>query len=354
MGNRVATQVPLRPEEEQYLKSQLLAGGQDVPRGTMTPVNFDTVAKQLNQRELESLKQQGLTVEGLKKELENVRKSDMPVDLTPAAALVDAWTGSNFAKSYQPVETRKDRQATINQLQKAIQQGEGGLAENEIAILRNQLNMQFQKDNLDWKKKQDALNQANKVAITPEEGFNIRTKLAATDSAKQARGINGFLDALNEYEGVVNKYGITPTGEGASKLNSAYAKMSTRFKEAENLGALSGPDLNILRQNVANAGGWDSYIQSQMKGGVAGVKSSIAQTRKGAQADFGRSMSDLEGMAAGVGDAAKPVLDSYRSQYAKTLERSKGSEGPNVGDVVNGYVFKGGDPADQANWEVQK
>ncbi len=335
------------------------AAAMSVPRGTSETQVSETRTKtsgpapggglseaisRLNAKELESLKNQGLTIEALQKQLTGLQDtSTVPMDLTGLAALTDAWSGSNFAGAYKPAETLKDRKAAIEKLQGAVLNAQQGMSENEIALLRSQLNNQLQVDNLSYRREQDSVQNdferqkiaiasqaaANKGSITPEDGFNLRVKMTNLEPAKQARGITGFLAALNEYEQAVDKFGVSPTGEGASVLNSAYAKMSTRFKEAENLGALSGPDMKILNQNVANAGGFDAWFSGQVKGGKTGVKAALTQTRKGADNDFQHAYKNLKGVARGVEPAVQPVLDDYQSAYneatgaAKTAAKSR-------------------------------
>lgn len=116
--------------------------------GLMPSSDYNTAIGRLNARELESLKAQGVSIDELKGRLSATQSQELPLDLTPLAALVDTWTGSNLAQTYRPPETKKERQAAVDRLQQQILQAQQGLSENEIAMLRSQLNNQFQMENM--------------------------------------------------------------------------------------------------------------------------------------------------------------------------------------------------------------
>lgn len=310
--------------------------------------NMQGMMDELNNKGLDSLKQQGLSIASLKKQLGETQGRDMPVDLTGLAALTDAWTGSNFVGAYQPQETNKSRRGDIERLQGAIAQNSNALSGNEIDLLKNRLGMQMQTDKLAYDQGQDAAtmdfnklkhkddkdynyaklvadkaNKADPNALTGKDAFDMRIKLGNTSPATQARGVTKFLGAMNEYERAVDKYGIKPHGEGKRVLDSAYASMSTSFKEAADLGALAGPDLELLRQNVGNAADWGTWLSSSATGGVPGIKAAIAQARRGAENDFKLAHGNLKATTAGVESATGSVLNEYQTSFDRARKYNK-------------------------------
>ncbi len=119
-------------------------------------VQYQALMDSLNQKELDSLKNQGLTIENLQGKIAEMDQRDLPLNLQPIAALVDSWTGSKFAPYAQAEETRASREAAKAKLQDQVLRAQQGLSENEIGLLRSRLNNQFQVDNLLHKRELDA------------------------------------------------------------------------------------------------------------------------------------------------------------------------------------------------------
>jgi hypothetical protein len=304
--------------------TQVSGGGQTQTQTS----NLQDMINQLNARELDSLKQQGLTAESLRQKLGALEGKELPMDLTPLAALTDQWTGSNFSQTYRPQETKQSRDAQVEKLRSQVLTAEQGLTAGEIDMLKNKVGMQMKMDEFGYKQSQDAKQNALEWAkiqamkdkasgIDPAKAFEMRTALSKLEPAGQARGITAFSHALNEYERALNAYDGNPASASAAALRSSYQDMSTSFKEAKKLGALAGPDLEILKQNVGNAGTWEHFFVGNTKGGHEGVKAAIAQARKGATAEFNQSMQNLQGVAGEALPVVAPVLQDYQRAFEK-------------------------------------
>lgn len=291
--------------------------------------DYTALMNRMNDKELDSLRQQQLNIEDLKTRLAGVDKQDLPINLQPLAALTDAWTGSNFAQYAAPKDTAQTRSALKDRLQAQIMGAQQGISDQEIAMMKAQLGNQMRMDELAYKKSMDARQldldeqkldvmretAKGKLGVDPAEAFNLRYKLINTEPAKQVQGINGFLEGLNAYEDALDKYGISPTGEGAAILNTAYSQLSTKWKEAEKLGALAGPDLKLLNDNVIKAGGIEAWLSATTKGGEPAIKASIAQARKGAHSDYSKAYGQLKGLTGGVENVVAPVMNEYQSSF---------------------------------------
>lgn len=170
--------------------------------GGSTPIS-EIIAK-LNKRELASLEEQGLSVSKLKGKLAELEGRDMPLDLSGLAALTDAWSGSHFAQSYQPAETLKDRRAAIDKMQGQIMQAEQGMSENEIAMLRSQLNNEFQVDNLGYRKEQDkAKNELERQRIAKGANPTADGKILPAHVSEKYTESQGTVDMATDLSGVI-------------------------------------------------------------------------------------------------------------------------------------------------------
>ena len=295
------------------------------------------MVQQLQQEQANQLARQQDAILEMKQSKDALATKPMPINFSALANFADGWTGSNISRLAQPTETPESRAAAIRQMEQAIAQQEGKISDDQRALLGQYMNADYnqqlmaQRDkhhkddnDLGWAK----LTEAKKIGgVNPSQLFGIRSKLVSTDEHKQATGINSFLSALNEYTDLVEKNGINPTGEGSAKMKSAYSKLTTAYKEAEKLGALSGPDMSILHNAIKNAGDWDTWFTAQLRGGTEGIQAAADQIRTNADNDFKRSYGTLRAMSEGFEEAGNPVLKSLSDNYVKA-RRIKMKETP--------------------------
>lgn len=90
----------------------------------------------LNNLSSADLTQQGVDRDALRKRLEDLQGKALPMDFSPLAALTDAWTGSNFSKTYHPEETAKTRDEAIQKLQDAIAGSSQNITKDKIRMLQ--------------------------------------------------------------------------------------------------------------------------------------------------------------------------------------------------------------------------
>lgn len=106
--------------------------------------------------------------------LENVRYQDqinnLPVqtDLTPLMQLADAWSGSKLTQTYKPPTTPAERIGMMQKIQSEIDKNSDNMDDNQIKILKTQLETQAQKENkmyqIDSLKAQKDIFAANRAA----------------------------------------------------------------------------------------------------------------------------------------------------------------------------------------------
>ena len=163
---------------------------------------------------------------------------------------------------------------------------------------------------------------------TPVAGYQ---KPLDVSQKKQLSGIESLNGAIGEYVNNLqswNKLGaLSP--DARAEMGTKYNNMMLQAKEAYNLGVLNGPDFQILQSVVTDP--------RSLTGAFTSKKALEKQAT-----ELGRIMSTVTAPAVrggGVGAEAgvKPVA----------------GKAPMKGQTVDGYKFKGGNPADPNSWERQ-
>lgn len=183
---------------------------------------------------------------------------------------------------------------------------------------------------------------------------NAETFSALSETGVQARAKMGQIDRLSELlsrspqgaaamlKQAAGEYGINT--EGLSDIQAAQALINELVPQQRQPGSgpMSDADLALFKQSLPrliNQPEGNTLIIDTMK------QISNYQTQMGDIADLvaDREISPAEGRKM-IRELANPL-----EGYAK---RSGAGGGPQPGAVVEGYRFKGGDPADQNNWEL--
>ncbi len=283
-------------------------------------------------------------IASLKDRLQATMDKELPLDITPLAALTDQWSGSHLAQSYQVPETAAQRAQAVGKLQDQITSQEQGMGKDQMDGLRSKLSTAIGLDNTAEARGQNSIQNQAKVTdqniqlahleneqqkltaarldaakgkqLSEKDTFQIRKDLSASEPAKVVRGVTGLVGALNEYEKLFHDQGIDPTGPKARAMQTAYTNVTIKFKEAAQLGALSGPDMGLVNKEIADAGGFDTWFSAKTKGGKEGIQASINQIRKGSNQDFENAYANLKGISKDI-SAADPVLEDLQRSYTK-------------------------------------
>jgi hypothetical protein len=282
--------------------------------------DYEDLVKRLNDKGVNSFGEQQKGLDHLRDQIGlALANSNAGLDLSALASLTDAWTGSHLAHDYARPDYDKQNQ-TIYGLEQALQRGRNDLSENELGLLKSQLG--FEGERIAAKeraaaqgeaRRQHEENLADSAANRKwQQDQSSRQSLLGTDQSKQISGINQFQSALNNYESLVRKHGLSPVGDKAAELNSAYSKLQTAYKEAEKLGALSGPDLEILDKAIRDGGGIKNWILGQSKGAEDGIYKAANQMREAGKRDFERSHATLK---AAYPRGADDILNDYKTRF---------------------------------------
>lgn len=176
-------------------------------------------------------------------------------------------------------------------------------------------------------------NKYNQAAMIPgmqlQQGFRPPEK-----TVEELRAGKTTLDSLNstidKLDQAIGKYGtqLLPGKENAL-LGTLVTDAQLQMKEAQKLGVLNGPDLQLMVKQLGDPTSIRGSIQGpealQIK--LKQVKALLNKRYKTSAANAGFDVS-------GIPDFADPEIKT----------------GPKAGDIEDGFQFKGGDPSDRKNW----
>jgi hypothetical protein len=166
-------------------------------------------------------------------------------------------------------------------------------------------------------------------AVIPVPGLEKKPEKPTAESLKQTTGVANLRTAISTYKDALAGFGALDILNPAARarIGTAYNNMLLQAKEAYNLGVLNGPDYMILQEVITNP--------TSMTGAI---------TPKTALND---QLAQLDRIMSGVGETVQAVqADRGRGTY-------NAPKAPTVGAVVDGYRFKGGDPAKRESWVKQ-
>lgn len=332
----------------------------------------------IKKRSLDSLDQQKSGISDTQSQLEAYKGMPSQLDISPLAALVDQWTGSNLSQAYNRPVSNEERLKTISGLQNAVQKARGGLSESELELLKNTLGDKkatvaaeelakqhaienhFRQQEIDLKGKAlgakpaknaglDAVNKKFAEEYTTSIGGYSKTKksLDQVDSSIKALQENpeltGTMMIKAVPEAMLAKAGFNAAAEAQS---NAYSSISNSLRE------IYGPQFTAKEGQRILSTAWNkdlppevnirnlNRIKKQMSDDLE-AKMSAAKYYK----EHNFSLEGYEGPANGESMSGDSLLNVIKDTATPPA--------PKVGDVVKGHKFKGGDPSLEANWESQ-
>jgi hypothetical protein len=114
-------------------------------------------------------------------------------------------------------------------------------------------------------------------ALPPAQANQVKAQQTALLNLQRS------LDAVREY---VSQHGIELLGGGRAALGTLLADAQIQYKEAANLGALTGPDLGMIDKALGNPTSWTQWMH--------GGKNGALKALEGAQASLQRRATTLE------------------------------------------------------------
>lgn len=170
-------------------------------------------------------------------------------------------------------------------------------------------------------------------SLIPLQGFTPKQPQAPVEFSKSAAGLVELQSALNNYQSVIDEIGgtrVSPTSNNGAKLKAAFTGVQMGLKNAMELGALAGPDVEILGGMLV-----DPTSVKGLMYGASGVSQQIGQTRKyldnrtqAVEKVFGRKVPTPEAPeAASAFSVTAPNGKTYTFSNAKDLANFKLSAG---------------------------
>lgn len=349
------------------------------PNGGFQPsADFQDLMKQLGQRGSEGLAQQQKGITSLEDQLLALKGQELQTDYSPWLALYDNWYGGNLSKGYQKPLSAQQQNQQAQDLSLAIQKAKNQYTDNDIQLIKDKLGIAerqqesaIRSDDRAYQRQADADKQAAALKARREDlQLQLQMRQDAKDAAadekkskleieqghkllnepqfKEAAGGIKLQRAASNLERQLDEWGHLPAPVGGEKAryDTLYTQLTTAFKDAEALGALAAADMTLVRQNIANSGGIENYVKNTLTGtNVDTVKDQLKLIRAHAGDVYNNNKKILGSVYKGKSfeDTFKTVDDLYNQADYKS--------GPKAGDVVDGYRFKGGNPADQNSWE---
>lgn len=103
---------------------------------TINPMDMYGVAATPKEELIANIKQQKRDLSETRKMMKAASQTQGQIDLTPIASLIDAWTGSKFAQSYQPGYTEQDKGKIMMAYNKLLGDQTKQLTSTEVALLK--------------------------------------------------------------------------------------------------------------------------------------------------------------------------------------------------------------------------
>lgn len=216
--------------------------------------------------------QQALQNEAIKsaeEQLAAARSQPQQMDLSPLIALSESWSGkpSRLLQTYQRPQ---DQSKNVQALQEAVLKARGGAAELSGRRAKDiqQLNLQERqmRSNEDLKRRTIEammLGRDKKVDDkTYERELSLIDKISKSKDAEVVSGTAKMNNALDNYMATIEKHrNNLNSAKAVQDIGQAYQATIVAFKDAETLGALSGPDMGLATTTLPDVGSYSAIVK---------------------------------------------------------------------------------------------
>lgn len=157
--------------------------------------------------------------------------------------------------------------------------------------------------------------------VDVDTGVLSEKQLKYIDSSPQGKkltSLSSLYQLSNTYKTLVDTYGFNATGANKTLLDNAYADLKIAYKEAANLGALTGPDVGIIEEAIKPASGAKNYLNYRLSGGKGGVSAGIDQALSKARKEALQNYKQLTNRDAGYqnSDYVRGLLTPFAKDYS--------------------------------------
>ncbi len=184
--------------------------------------------------------------------------------------------------------------------------------------------LQDPKDSLDMQltKAQIAKTWSDAKKVDTVSGTLSDADIKRIDTSPQGKkliSLSGLYQKSQTYQNLVNQYGFKATGNAKALLDSAYADLKIAYKEAANLGALTGPDVSIIEEAIKpTSGGAAKYLSYKLSGGQGGVSGAIEQSLSKARTEALNNYKQLTSRNSNYANSeyTRSLISPFAKQYA--------------------------------------
>ena len=184
------------------------------------------------------------------------------LDLRPFAQALEKYGATTVVV---PTSAPTEDMSVVEKLREQIQRGQRGLTQDQIGFLRTMMK--------DKRNAQAAMSESN-------QQLRIRSLVNTSEQAKKIRNIGSLNKKLAGLEELVQKTGAELTGKEKAALDSAFKDAEVAWKEAANLGALQGPDIEMIRGALGES---PTSIRGIGRYGISGGKEGLLSKIRGAR-----------------------------------------------------------------------
>lgn len=342
---------------------------------SQTAVDQNTLAQdriqQYDALSKEALNTQQAGIEQLQDQINQAGKVRQGLDYTPFAGMARFLDPSNdFTKEAMATrpQTNVERADKMIALQQALQQRKEAMSKDQLAALGEQIKAAKQSNPLELESKLSTIRRNNAMADAFSPG-GMKANMQEQSIAEREH--SKILGELNHNKGLVMKMnaiqGIDNAGKIIEDAPTVTPQIFHDYQQAL-VGAITRGNSGIgerAERYMKSAGIDAATVRQYLSGDPVSIPSGkenllyqatqeFAKSERGniekQYGDIMKSVSTGQGHIYDKHPLLKKDLDdkiqSMRSMIAPSVPG-----GPSVGEEHDGYVFKGGDPADKNNWE---
>jgi len=108
-------------------------------------------------------------------------------------------------------------------------------------------------------------------------------QIRQSKEAQKIEKLNELETSIQNYRNLIatkvgSKYNVKVIGADRSELDTAFADVELKYKEAGNLGALTGPDLGLMKRALGEVTGFTGAYDLAKRGGKEGVLKGLDNT----------------------------------------------------------------------------
>jgi hypothetical protein len=229
----------------------------------------DELIKQISESYGQQQALQNEAIKSAEEQLSAARSQPQQMDLSPLIALSESWSGkpSRLLQTYQRPQ---DQSKNVQALQEAVLKARGGSAElsrmraKDVQQLSQQERQMRVNEDLKRMSIQAMMSGKDKKVDdkTYERELALIDKISKSKDAEVVSGTAKMNNALDNYMATIEKNrNNLNSAKAVQDIGQAYQATIVAFKDAETLGALSGPDMGLATTTLPDVGSYSAIVK---------------------------------------------------------------------------------------------